>query len=940
MQAHGQDIQGFAIQALLNLIEENYGQQVLHDVVTAAGATLEDVRSPQAWFSLEFVETLLERALERCGDASLLDRMGESSISRRYLGFLYTFVRTFGSPEFAYGQVARSTPRFNKIGRYTIDALETGHAQLSYWPLDDAPRERTPHICRVRLAQLTAIPTLFDLPPATVTHAQCIATGNDACSYDLHWKPAQRRRAAWSSALVGLALSTTLCYALAPALPIALATVVASCLAGWSLGRNLELQHELQNRARALSEHHDALDRSMRTNEERFAELLEAKTEVERKVDQRTDELRMASRKLSDALSQLQDLDRAKTDFFNNVSHDLRSPLTLILAPLEDLVAGREPPGGTRVALAAMQRNADRLLNLINQLLDLAKIDAGAMTISPAPVQLVGLVRGITDGFAPSAAKKGVGLQLNAPELLVNVVLDATWIESAVTNLVANALRMTDPGGGVRIAIEDHGAEVAISVADDGPGIAREDHEKVFMRFAQGDSNRRMVGGTGIGLVLVREAARLHGGDVTLRSELGKGATFTVRLPRKPAGMASIAPPGSAAPPLTLPPRASAEALVPAASAERAGPAPNAPLALVVEDNPELLQFMADVLAVRYRVHAASNGQEALAKVLDAKPDVIISDVAMDVMDGYQLCRALRAAEETRTVPVLLVTARADISSVLTGFEAGANDYVLKPFHGRELLARVDVHVRVRRMVQELALQERHAMLGVLAASVAHQVRNPLTSLVSGLPAMRKRVGPKIDQPSLELMDVMIECAERIERLTQDLLDLSRVDREEGGKYRPSDGLRAALRLFRTRAGEGVNIEDDVETSEIIEGRVGDMNHVFMNLLDNALRAIGERGTIRVHGKIEGGYYVTSIEDSGPGIDEEVAQRIFEPFFTTREAGQGTGLGLAIARQVVNAAGGTIEVGRSELDGAVFKVRIPLTRRETLQAAALPNVEA
>jgi signal transduction histidine kinase len=316
---------------------------------------------------------------------------------------------------------------------------------------------------------------------------------------------------------------------------------------------------------------------------------------------------------------------------------------------------------------------------------------------------------------------------------------------------------------------------------------------------------------------------------------------------------------------------------------------------------------------------------------------VVVSDVAMDVMDGYELCRALRSAEETRTLPVLLVTARTDLSSVLTGFEAGASDYVLKPFHGRELLARVDVHVHVRRMVQELALQERHAMLGVLAASVAHQVRNPLTSLVSGLPAMRRRVGSKIDGPSLELMDVMIECAERIERLTQDLLDLSRVDREEGGKYRPSDGLRAALRLFRTRASEGVTIEDDVEISPVTEGRVGDMNHVFMNLLDNALRAIGEHGTIRVHGQTRDGSYVAWVEDSGPGVDEEAVQRIFEPFYTTRDPGQGTGLGLAIARQVINAAGGTIEVGRSSLGGAVFTVRVPLDKRASVHPPPPPS---
>jgi signal transduction histidine kinase len=653
-------------------------------------------------------------------------------------------------------------------------------------------------------------------------------------------------------------------------------------------------------------------------------------------ADGQNAELQRATERLSAGLDEIQALDEAKTDFFNNVSHELRSPLTLILAPLEDLVAGRAPPGGTEAALAGVQRNAGRLLFLINQLLDLAKIDAGAMTIALSSVSLASLVRDIVSGFESAAARRGVVLQLNGPENMANVALDASWIESAVSNLIANALRMSKRGGQVRIAIEEPDGEVAIVVSDDGPGIAPEDQQKVFERFAQGDRSQRVVGGTGLGLVLVREAARLHGGSVNLVSALGSGATFTLRLPRRPVIAASAAPPGVAQWVPSLPPKPHAtEPEDDDIDGDRPGPGPSAPLALVVEDNPELLAFIADVLAVRYRVRAARSGQQALSLIRDAKPDVVVSDVAMGGMDGYELCRRLRAVEETRAVPVVLVTARTDISSVLAGFEAGASDYVQKPFHGRELLARVDVHVRMLRMAQELALRERHATLGVLAASVAHHVRNPLTSLVSGLPALRQRVSGIVDAPSLELMEVMSECAERIERTTQDLLDLSRVDREQGGAYRPSDGLRAALRLLRTRVAEGVTIEDDVAVSAVSEGRMGDMNHVFMNLLDNALRAIGERGTIRVRGEMQNGFYVARIDDSGPGIDDRIAAQIFEPFFTTRSAGDGTGLGLAIVKQVISAAGGTIEVGRSPLGGASFTARIPTEARELSVAAAL-----
>jgi signal transduction histidine kinase len=578
-------------------------------------------------------------------------------------------------------------------------------------------------------------------------------------------------------------------------------------------------------------------------------------------------------------------------------------------------------------------------VRLINQLLDLAKIDAGEMRITPTPIDLCGLTRMAVAGFASAAEKQGVAIAVIVPEGMPGILADASWVESAITNLVANALRLSPHGGTVRVLVEDRGSEVALSVADQGPGIALEDQKKVFERFAQGDGTKHVVGGTGIGLALVREAARLHGGDVDLVSELGKGATFTFRFPRR--ARESARPSDPQAPETESPSqRVSARVLDEvgreAESSDRAGPAAGAPLALVVEDNSELREFIANVLAVRYRVKAANDGRSGLAMALALRPDVVVSDVAMPEMDGYQLCRALRAEPDTRATPVLLVTARTEVASVLEGFEAGASDYVLKPFHGRELLARVDVHVRLRRIMQELAVRERHASLGVLAASVAHQVRNPLTTLVSGLPAMRAKLGSTVGDSTRQLIDVMIDCAERIERLTVDLMDLSRVDREQGGLYRPSDGLRAAIRLVRARLPSQVSLEESVEDAPEIQGRPGDMNHVFLNLLDNAARAVLDRGSIRVTAAMQGDMYVICVDDSGPGVDPETAKRIFEPFFTTRPAGEGTGLGLAVANQVLSQCGGDIQVTRSHLGGARFTASIPVVRRPSLSVPDRP----
>jgi signal transduction histidine kinase len=651
-------------------------------------------------------------------------------------------------------------------------------------------------------------------------------------------------------------------------------------------------------------------------------------------------ELRDTNARLEQSLVQVLVPDRAKTDFFNNVSHELRSPLTLILAPLEELVAGRTPAGGERSALQSMHRNSTRLLQLINQLLDLAKIDAGQMRITPIPTALVVLVKGTLQGFAAAARNKGVRMDLDAPEHMPAVVVDPTWIESACTNLVANALRLTGTGGRIVVTIVDQAHEVMISVSDDGPGISPQDQLRVFERFAQADGTPRNIGGTGIGLAVVREAVRLHGGDVTLVSELDRGATFTIRLPRRSQVLGHSSPPPPHAEPTDRPsaPRHSMQDLAERQiDSQRPGPSENAPLAFVVEDNPDLREFLIDILAPYYRVRSADQGKRALTAIRQLRPDVVISDVAMPEMDGYALCRALRSDPETHTIPVVLVTARTDLASVLAGFEAGANDYVLKPFHGRELLARVDVHVRLRRMVQELAMHERHAALGVMAASVAHQVRNPLTILISGLPAMRSRLTGQLTDSTRELIDMMIDCSGRIERLTRDLMDLSRVDRETLGQYRPSDGLRAAVRLTRSQLPIHIEVDEDIQDAPVLQGRPGDMNHVFLNLLDNAVRAVTGGGKIRIRATCEQAAYVIAIGDSGAGVASVDAERIFEPFFTTRAAGEGTGLGLSIARQVIQQCGGDIRLSRCDLGGAEFCVTIPYTDRVVLPSPLPSN---
>jgi signal transduction histidine kinase len=923
----------FVYKAIFEVADEAVGRDLVDQLLAQYGVSREQFNDPEAWISGAFTEAFLRVLYEKANDPRIFTRVGRLAMTPAHLGPRHAFMRAFANPMVAYVAIAKSSGTMQKTSTYAVQKTGNSSCTLQVIPVPGTEPEKSSHLCDIRSGMISGVPAIFGLPRAYVEHPKCVIRGDACCTYEVSWVAPIRTRAVWLAS--GLALGASVLYSLITHAGLASGALVTAAAVGcsWLAAAAWRWRREADARQRDVLAAQDALEVSLLNNERRFSELLEAKTNVEQKVETRTAELREATRRLSDALDQVQALDRAKTDFFNNVSHELRSPLTLILAPLEELVAGREPAGGERAALSAMHRSAVRLLRLINQLLDLAKIDAGEMKIAPTVTDVIALVRTIMSGFSAAAGKKSVTVELQAPASMPSVVLDPAWIESAITNLMANALRLTRSGGGVRVRIEDRGAEVAISVSDDGPGIAPEDQKKIFQRFAQGDSTKRVIGGTGIGLALVREAARLHGGDVNVTSLLGEGATFTLNIPRSPEPQVEV---GSAnAPgPSQLPPRlALDEFAAERESADLPGPTDRAPLVVVVEDNSELREFISNVLAVRYRVRVASDGRKGLQLALEARPDAVVSDVAMPEMDGLELCRELRRNDVTRATPVLLVTARTEVASVLEGFEAGANDYIHKPFHGRELLARVDVHVRLRRIMQEFAVRERHATLGVLAASVAHQVRNPLTSLVSGLPAMRSRLGNSVSEGTQQLMEVMIDCAERIEQLTVDLTDLSRVDREVSGLYRPSDGLRAAIRLVQARLENSIRVEEHVLESPFTDGRPGDMNHVFLNLLDNAAKAVGETGQIRIEGAPEDDAYVVRVEDSGPGIDEAIAPHIFEPFFTTRPAGEGTGLGLAVAQQVVMQCGGDIRLGRSTLGGAAFTVRIPISQRGTRKPA-------
>lgn len=401
----------------------------------------------------------------------------------------------------------------------------------------------------------------------------------------------------------------------------------------------------------------------------------------------------------------LAELDNAKTTFFSNVSHELRTPLTLMLGPIEDEL--RENPRNLRLELA--HRNSLRLLKLVNALLDFSRLEAGRLQASYEPSDLAALTSDIASTFRSAIEKAGLKLILDCPPLPEKVYVDREMWEKIVLNLLSNAFKFTLEGE-IRVSLAWRGERVELSVADSGAGIPADELPRIFERFHRVPGTRsRSHEGTGIGLALVRELAHLHGGEVKVQSVEGRGTTFTVsiqtgksHLPAQRIGLPRAQSAASAqadafihdiVPGLTA---ASLEVLPP----ENEQPAAGKTRILVADDNADMRAYISRLLGEMYEVEVVADGKAALDSARAHRPDLVLTDVMMPRLDGFGLLKELRADERTRDIPVVILSARAGEESVFEGLEQGVDDYLVKPFTARELMARVRSqlnHARLRR---------------------------------------------------------------------------------------------------------------------------------------------------------------------------------------------------------------------------------------------------
>jgi signal transduction histidine kinase len=694
----------------------------------------------------------------------------------------------------------------------------------------------------------------------------------------------------------------------------------------------------------------------------RIAELASAA----RLAEERRTQLESKNKELESLYARVKESEDLKTQFFANVSHELRTPLALILGPVEKLLDDTGLTAAQRRDLETVNRNAELLLKHVNDLLDASKLEAGKVEAQYTQGDLAQLVRRTAAYFPSLAAERQVVLAVEAPASLP-CQFDAEKVQRVLLNLLSNAFKFVPRGGTVRTALASRDDLALLTVEDSGPGVKPELRGVIFERFRQGEGGAtRRFGGTGLGLTIAKDFVTLHGGRITVdESPLG-GARFTVELPRTaPQGVpVREQPPAVVATMLEVAARQGVSELrTPSVTAAPGPTVDSSHLALVVEDNVEMRNFISETLGTEMRVMTAENGREGLEKARALRPDVLVTDMMMPELSGDQLVREVRADESLACLPIILLTAKADEALKLALLREGAQDYLTKPFHPEELRVRAhnlvamkrvrdtlrqDVATRtndVEELAREVSLRHRQLEAALTATTLAreqaekaslakstflrlvsHELRTPLTAIQLHLHSLGRGRDPaasleKINRSFKRLADLIESILEytRIESgqlvVKVERFDLVGLSREVVEDLLPQ-AQQKLLRLELLSPEEVPALESDSRLLRL----------VLINLVMNALKYT-PRGSVHVsvgHGA-QGHWF--AVQDTGPGIPEQVRERIFQPFEQLEPIDHkhtpGLGLGLALVRELVAVLGGRIHVESAVGQGSTFTVVLP-----------------
>lgn len=650
-----------------------------------------------------------------------------------------------------------------------------------------------------------------------------------------------------------------------------------------------------------------------------------------------------AEKKRAEALTEI---DRAKTAFFSNVSHEFRTPLTLILGPVEEALT--QPTRSlSGEDLEVVHRSSVRLLRLVNSLLDFTRIEAGRLHLSFEPTNLSTLTTELASAFYSLIERAGMKLIVNCPPLPEPVYVDRSQWEKIVLNLVSNAFKFTFEGE-IEVSVhwcEDH---TELRVRDTGTGIPAQELPRIFERFHRVPQARgRSYEGTGIGLALVQELVKLHAGSVRAESVEGQGTTFVVSMPGGSAHLPAdqivreheLLPPAVKASSYVLEasqwvPSGGARPVPQDASIEvQSAPVPpqsrstptEAGRILLVDDNADMREYLSRLLRPRWELEAVGDGQAALASARRHPPDLILSDVMMPGLDGFALLRQLRMDSKTRTVPVILLSARAGEEAILEGLDYGADDYLAKPFTSQELLARVRTHLTMARARNELnaELARANADLEAFSYSVAHDLRGPLSGIDGFSGLLLAKHGEALNDEARSYLDLVRQSAERMAQMIDDLLMLSSLSRTEPQRVQVDLSAMAQEILEKLRLQEPLRDVHTVLTPGLTTlGDAGLLRSALENLLGNAWKYSSRQPLARIEFgvDIKMGESVYYVRDNGAGFDMNHAGKLFNAFQRLHRSSEfpGTGIGLATVQRIVRRLGGRIWAEAAVGKGATF----------------------